>query len=352
MTSHERFRRMFAHQEADRIPLMDYPWGETVERWRREGMPVGANWLDYFGFDRVAHIMADTSPRYPVRVVEETDEYVIRTTPWGCTTRNFKHTASTPEFLDYTIVNADTWREAKARMTPTRDRVDWKWLEANYKRLREEGCWIQGHLWFGFDVAHSWAVGTERFLMALAEDPEWCIDMFNHYLDMGIALLDMVWDEGCRFDSVFWPDDMGYKFNQFFSVPTYRAMLKPVHRRAVEWAHAKGVQTHLHSCGDIRPFVPELIDIGVDCLNPLEVKAGVDPIALKRQYGKDLVLHGGFNALNWADPAAMEAEVEEKIPILKENGGYIFASDHSIPSSIGFADFTRIISRVKELGTY
>jgi uroporphyrinogen decarboxylase len=162
----------------------------------------------------------------------------------------------------------------------------------------------------------------------------------------------MVWDAGYSFDSVLWFDDMGYKHNQFFSVRTYRNLLKPVHQRAVEWAHAKGIKAHLHSCGDVRPFVLELVDIGVDALNPLEVKAGMDAVALKRQFGDRLVLHGGINAVLYNDLSALEEEMRRVIPVVKENGGYIFSSDHSVPSSVSLADFRRIVELAKELGKY
>ncbi len=76
MTTHERMARMYAHQEADRIPVTDSPWGATIERWQREGMPEDVSYVDYFGLDKIAHFGVDNSPRYPARVVEETDEYV------------------------------------------------------------------------------------------------------------------------------------------------------------------------------------------------------------------------------------------------------------------------------------
>ena len=145
---------------------------------------------------------------------------------------------------------------------------------------------------------------------------------------------------------------MGYKRNQFFSLRTYRELLKPVHQRAIDWAHAKGVKAHLHSCGDVRPFVPELVEIGLDALNPLEVKAGMDPVALKRQFGDKLVLHGGINAVLWDKPDPIEAEMRRVIPVLKEDGGYIFSSDHSVPSSVSLEDFRRIIDLAKTLGAY
>jgi len=110
MSSRERFRRMFEHREADRVPIIDSPWGATIERWRREGMPEGMSFVDYFGLDHVASISADNSPRYPARTIEETDEYVVHTTKWGATLRNWKHAASTPSF----------WTSASPTPTPGR----------------------------------------------------------------------------------------------------------------------------------------------------------------------------------------------------------------------------------------
>ena len=64
MTSHERFSRMFAHKEADRIPIIDGPWGDTIARWQREGMPADVSYVEYFGLDKVAGIGADNGPRW------------------------------------------------------------------------------------------------------------------------------------------------------------------------------------------------------------------------------------------------------------------------------------------------
>jgi uroporphyrinogen decarboxylase len=145
---------------------------------------------------------------------------------------------------------------------------------------------------------------------------------------------------------------MGYKHSQFFSLDTYRELVKPVQKRAVDWAHARGIKARLHSCGDVNPFVPEFIDIGIDSLNPLEVKAGMDPIHLKRIYGDRLVLHGGINALLYDDFDAIAAQVREVVPVMKESGGYIFSSDHSVPSSISLEDFGRLVALAKEVGAY
>ncbi len=352
MQTRERFARMFAHQEADRIPIIDDPWGATVERWQSEGMGRDVYYVDYFGLDHVAEIGVDNSPRYPSRVIEETPTYKIHTSNWGATLRDWSHAGGVPEFLDFTIKDRESWKAAKERMTPSDDRIPWDFLKQNYARWRERGDWIQANLWFGFDVTHSWTVGTERLLTALVEDPEWCTEMFNHFLDVHIALYDRIWDAGYHFDSVKWPDDMGYKHSQFFSLRTYRKVLRPVHARAVAWAHSKGVKAHLHSCGDVNPFIPDLIEMGMDALNPLEVKAGMDPVHLKRTYGDKLVFHGGINAVLWDDTEAIEEEMRRVLPVMKENGGYIFSSDHSVPSSVSLEDFRYIVKLARELGSY
>ena len=70
---------------------------------------------------------------------------------------------------------------------------------------------------------------------------------------------------------------MGYKGAPFFSTEMYRELLKPFHKKAVDWAHERGMVTELHSCGFIEPLLDDVVDTGVEMLNPLEVKAGMDP---------------------------------------------------------------------------
>jgi uroporphyrinogen decarboxylase len=352
MTTHERMERMFAHQEADRVPVIDAPWAATIERWQREGLPEGMSYVDYFDLDRFHRIHVDNTPRYPEEVVEETDAYTIVKTDWGATLKRWKHAGGVPEFLDFTITDRQSWEEAKARMTPAPDRVDWGALERNYADWRREGAWIEAGGWFGFDVLHSWAVGTTRVLMAMLEDPAWISDMMHHWLELDLALFDLVWERGYYFDALRWPDDMGYKGHQFFSLDTYRELVKPVHQRAAEWAHEHGVVVELHSCGNIMPFVPDLVDAGIDMLNPLEVKAGMDPIQLKQTYGDELAFHGGLNAVLYTEPDELWAEMQRVIPVMKAQGGYVISSDHSVPESVSLETFGQFVNLAKGLGSY
>ena len=352
MTTRERMLRMFEHRDADRVPIYDFPWDTTIERWHAEGMSRDTSFEDFFDIDHVYLLQVDNSPQYEKRIVEQTGDYVVSTTEWGVTMKKWRHMSSTPQFLDFTITGPDSWRKARERMVPSRDRIPWEFLEKNYRKMRERGDWIEALVWFGFDVTHAWAVGTERFLMALIDDPEWCRDMFSHYLEVNLALLEMVWDKGYRFDSITWYDDLGYKGSQFMSVEMYRELLKPYHKRVVDWAKAKGLTTRLHSCGDVRPFLPEFIEIGIEALNPLEVKAGMDPLEIKKQYGKDLVLHGGINAVLWTNLEAIEEEIKRIVPALKENGGYIFATDHSVPDTVSLEAFRSVVELAKKVGAY
>jgi uroporphyrinogen decarboxylase len=352
MTTKERFARMYAHQEADRVPIVDSPWQGTLLRWKKEGMPADADWRDFFGVDKIASIDADISPRYQSKVLEENDEFVISTTSWGVTMKNFKVADSTPEFLDYTVNTPERWEEAKARMKPSRDRVNWDHLKKNYPRWQKEGAWIQAGFWFGFDVLHSWMAGFETVMFAMLEDPEWFKDMVNTYLESDLAAFQMIWDEGYRFDTIFWPDDMGYKGATFFSNDMYRDLLQPYHRRAIDWAHEHGVKAHMHSCGNVMKRVPQLIENGLDALDPIEIKAGMDLKGLKRDYGDKLVLRGGADALYMDKPAVIIPYIEDALPIVKESGGYIFSSDHSIPNTVTLDNYRQIVETVKRVGAY
>ena len=351
MTSKERFTRMYEHKDADRVPILDWAWNETVERWQKEGMPT-SDYKTYFGFDDCWEIGTNNSPNLPCEVISEDEDSCVYTTSWGATMRSFKKVTTTPQHIGYSVNTPDAWRKIKDRFAPSKDRVDWEALKRYYKPLREKGGWITGGLWFGFDITHSGMVGTEEMLVAMLEEPEWAMEMFETELNLSIANLTMIMDAGYTFDEIMWYDDMGYKGTQFFSRKIYREVLKPFHQKAIDWGHSIGCKVRLHSCGNIMPLVPELIDMGLDGLNPIEVKAGMDPVKLKEDFGDKLVLHGGINAVNWDKPDIIIPEIERVVPRLKQNGGYIFASDHSIPSTVSFSDFSRIMEALKKAGTY
>ena len=351
MTTHERVLLSYQHKEADRVPVIDVPWGTTIQRWQREGMPENTDFIEYLGLDRICKFDVDNSPRFPVKILGEDEKFVTRTNEWGATIKEQRGVTSSIEFLDYSIRDWDEWREAKARMTVSDDRIPWQRLQDNYKKWKEEGWWIRGRMNFGFQHT-TLCMGLPDCLIAMIEDPELVSDMMNTQLDIAIALLEKAWDAGYPFDELSWDDDMGYKNAQFFSVEMYRELIRPVHKRAIDWAHAHGAVTHMHTCGDVRPLVPELIDIGLDALNALEVKAGMDPAMLKETYGGDILLRGGFDPQFWTDRDYTARNIAQLLPVMKKGGGYIFSSDHSIPDTVSLEDYRFVLENVRKYGAY
>lgn len=353
MTSRERILAVVNHREPDRIPMNDSPWASTVVRWREEGLPEGVSVNEYFGFDRWARIGADLSPRYPVETLEETDEYIISTTAWGETSRRWTHRASVPEFLDFRIKDRDSWAEARERMDTSEDRVDWAMLERNWPVWREQGAFTEYSIWGpGYDVWGNRVVGTERFLMALVTDPQWCREMQVFAAERAVYFGDLMLERGYDFDGIRIPDDLGYRNGLLMSPATFDACIRPAHEILCDWAHARGKVCYLHSCGNVIALVPRFVEIGWNFLDPLEVKAGMDALALKRDFGDRLTLVGGIDVRTFLDAGEMEREVATKIPALKAGGGYCYHSDHSVPDNVSFEQFSRLMELVREYGAY
>ena len=125
MTSRERVLAALNHEEADRIPIHDSPWVSTIRRWRKEGLPIEISPAEYFGYEIVC-FSADTTPHFPVRVVEENKEYIVATTPFGGLRRDHKDYSTTPEIIKYPCKSRDDWGKIKERLVPDRERVDWE----------------------------------------------------------------------------------------------------------------------------------------------------------------------------------------------------------------------------------
>jgi hypothetical protein len=134
--------------------------------------------------------------------------------------------------------------------------------------------------------------------------------------------------------------DFGTQTGQFCSVATYRELYKPFHRAVNDKIHQLTKwKTFIHSCGAIVPFIPELIEAGFDVLNPVQCSArGMDPRALKREFGKDIVFWGGGldtqRTLPFGAPQDVYREVRERIDVFSEGGGFVFNSTHNIQSNV------------------
>ncbi len=353
MTSRERFLLALKHKEADRVPICDAPWETTVRRWHNEGLPKDKTPFDYFGYERVSQ-GADLSFQFPKTILEETPTHRIVKDAFGATTRVFKNQESVPETLDFTIKDRKTWEEHKPRLRWNESRVNWEaGLRAN-RAYGEKGLFATFQAGcFGYDVVQRFT-GAPQVLEGMMDDPDWIKDMIDTVAELIIAAVEEMLHRGFRFDGAFIANDMAYKNGPFFSPAMYGRFELPSQKRMCDFFHRHGMPVILHSDGDIRKLLPGIIEAGFDCIQPLEVKAGMDVVELKKQYGERLAFMGGIDVRAMADPdpSAIECEISRNIPFAKRGGGYIFHTDHSVADNVSFSQYKRTIELVLKYGTF
>ena len=148
--------------------------------------------------------------------------------------------------------------------------------------------------------------------------------------------------------------DFGTQTSQFCSVRTYREMYKPFHKAVNDRIHQLSKwKTFIHSCGAVRPFIPDFIDAGFDVLNPVQCSAtGMDPWLLKREFGRQLVFWGGGvdtqKTLPFGTPDEGYREVRERIDIFGEGGGYVFNGIHNLQSNVPTENLLALFRAVKD----
>jgi uroporphyrinogen decarboxylase len=110
----------------------------------------------------------------------------------------------------------------------------------------------------------------------------------------------------------------------------------------------------MHSCGFVEPLLPGMVEAGIDCLQVIEVKAGMDLLRIYREFGDRLSLMGGIDVrvLYSNDFGRIDAELLAKIPTVKGRFGYVLHSDHSIPNTVRYDSYRYFVDRAMELGRY
>ncbi len=352
MTSQERVRAAIARKVPDRVPIQDGPWWATVRRWEREGLPEGKSPADHFGYE-IHGISADLSPRFPVKVLEENDEYVVETTSTGGVRRNHRDHSTTPEIVDCPIKQPGDWPAIRDRLKPDLKRFDWATSWSSCQTAREQGKYVTFNAACGYDLLQAY-VRSEHLLGFMATEPGFVKEMVDAISDLIVASMDMMWREGFRFDGLWVYNDMGYRNTSLFSPAMYREMILPADRKRNDWCHEHGVQTILHSCGCVKGLIPSLIEAGFDCLQPLEVKAGMDLRELKPAYGDRITFFGGINTMLMErdDDALIEEEIRTKFAAAMPGGGYLYHSDHSIPKDVSFRKYSFVMDCVRRYGAY
>jgi uroporphyrinogen decarboxylase len=187
----------------------------------------------------------------------------------------------------------------------------------------------------------SYMRGIEAFFSDLIENR----DLVEAILDQIVNLKMAYWEKalailGENVDVVVEADDLGAQNNLLISPRLYRSVLKPRQRRLFDFIHSHTkARLFIHSCGAIRPLIPDLIDVGVDILNPVQVSAaGMDSAELKREFGNDITFWGGGvdtqHVLGQGTPNEVRADVRRRITDLAPDGGFVFATVHCIQANV------------------
>ncbi len=190
--------------------------------------------------------------------------------------------------------------------------------------------------------------------MGMATDPDWVREMAQTYARLLIELQEILFNQEGRPDGIWYYEDMGYKQHPFMSPRMYREIIQPAHTQTIRWAHSQGLPVIMHSCGYIEPLIPGMLEAGIDCLQVIEVKAGMDLLRLYKNYGERLSLMGGIDVrvLYNNDRAEIDAELEAKIPVVKGHYGYALHSDHSIPNNVHPDTYRYFVEKGLALGQY
>ncbi len=177
--------------------------------------------------------------------------------------------------------------------------------------------------------------GMEPAMIDVVDDPDLAETMMNRCIDFSIQLGEVAC-ERFPLDWLWTGDDIASQTGMMISPRTWRKMIKPGLKRVFDVGKSRGLPVAYHCCGALRPIIPDLIEIGLDVLNPIQSSSpGMDPLELKREFGDRLAFMGGVDT-QYLLPNGTVDEVRQATAALLEGmtmdgGGYILAASHTIP---------------------
>ena len=199
--------------------------------------------------------------------------------------------------------------------------------------------------------------GLEQLLMDLVADPDFVVALMEKLLELNVKGTRRFLEVAGPYIQVFRAaDDLATQTGLMMSPEVYRAVLKPVYRRYFDFVHAlTPAKLFYHSCGCVNELVDDLVEIGVDILNPVQVSAMGDTAALKARFGNRITFWGGIDTqevLPHGTPADVEREVARRIKDLGPGGGYVVASVHNVQPDVPPQNVIAMAEAVKKHGRY
>ena len=357
MKHRERALAALNHQETDRMPI---DFGSTIST--TIIMPAYENLKRYLGLQHETKLMVKRGHTVipDDRVLERFDVDFL-----GIRLGNFRG-GNYRELDATTVIDAwgTTWKKAEGghyinASGPFQNvDPDIKILEAYlwpdpddpslYEGLKEKAAYLRRtsdraiilDLPVGIIHQCEFLRGFAEWLMDLVLNPEFSCRMMDFVTGIWIRIAQNALEAvGDNVDVVAWGDDLASQESTLFSPRIYREYIKPRHGQMIQAVKAAAnVKVNYHSCGAVYEMIGDLIDIGVDALNPVQVSArNMDPVRLKKEFGSRLAFWGGIDThriLPFGTPEEVRREVGRMIDLLGQDGGYVLASVHNIQAEV------------------
>lgn len=365
----ERMAKTLRHQEPDRVPISDLFWGSFLERWRREmGLAPDTDIYQYYDLDWIVTIPNMDPHIKNFEVFEQTDEYILVKTGFEAVIKKIFNDPM-PAFLSLETNTLE--KMAAFRFDDPYD--DRRYFSSGDNQVagigdsfcRDSEAWIKTVKSFYPDFAvygsvceaHEmlWRIiGSENVLLWIGLYPDevgrfverlgrFCVGITEGQIKAADGLLDGM---------VIW-GDVAYRKDLLFSPAYWRKYFKPVVKAMVEVCHRYGLPVIYHGCGNVNRIMADFIEIGIDAMHPLEYKAGMDILELRRTYGHQMAFCGNMDVHLWANgsPDQLKRHVLTKLNAAK-GGGWIFQSDHSVPDTISAQNYDYVVKLVRQYGVY
>jgi len=367
ITSRERFLAAMDYRPLDRVPNHELGvWGQTIERWNAEGASQFAlkwDWFvkeDFFDLDYREFISVDWGmmPSFDAKVIERTDRYEVIQHGNGIVTKalidgmKLGTRASMDQYLRFPVENIADFRNLVKRYdahAPKRLPPDWReklngWRNRDHVLVMGRNCSCGGFYW----RAREW-MGTENLSLAWYDQPALMHEMMEFYADFTMETCRPILDE-TDVEYFNLNEDLAMKNGPLLGPSTFKEFIYPHLKRMVEFFKSRGTRYFcLDSDGNPEPLIPLMMDAGVDCLWPLERASDVNPIAIRKKFGKTLRLWGGVDKRELAKgPDAIDRHLRELAPLV-EDGGFIPAIDHTVPPDVSWDNFCHYMKRKRAL---
>jgi uroporphyrinogen decarboxylase len=356
MTDRQRFLRYMNYQPVDRPPLhLTGPWGDTLERWYGEGLPRDVDYNEYLGLAvkplAINNISGNTGmfPAYePAELGEEGDFRIFRDTS-GRTVRDFKTHTSMPEWLDFPVktpAELQRFLDEHFDVSDLEPRYGPQWEEKVRQAADGEGLvLIDGGCYYWNLRSLAGVAGASYLLYDAYDLVDEMFERINYVVLEGIKRASAL----VQIEAVGYGEDLAYKNGPLLSPPMFRKLILPRYRKAMDLAHEKGVTaTWYDSDGDLRLLIDDYLEVGINCLAPCEVAAGMSAPELRARWGRDLRLVGAIDKREIAKGrAAIAAEIERNRPVIEE-GGFLPAIDHSIPADVSLDSYRYFLDKIQQ----